>query len=100
VEASQGAAFGEDALRQDVEDWLGELDADEVFRRRDEPERTWGADGLLVRLTAIPKKPEARGGGVPIVGNPVPPAAFPSGVVRAGTGVPVIPPDPPSSRPD
>jgi hypothetical protein len=99
VEADPGASLDEHALRQDVERWLGKLEADQVFRQRDEPEHAWEAGGLLVRFTAIPKKPEARGTGVPIVGNPVSPAAYWSGVVRSGTGVPVITPEPPPTGP-
>jgi hypothetical protein len=99
VEAEPGASLDEHTLREDLERWLGQLDADEVFRKRDEPEHTWHAAGLTVRFTAIPKKPEARGLGVPIVGNPIPPAAYWSGVVRSGTGVPVITPEPPLTRP-
>jgi hypothetical protein len=99
VEVEPGASLDEDALRQDVNDWLGKLDADRVFQTRDEPEHTWEKSGLVVRFTAIPKTPEARGTGVPIVGNPVPSAAYWSGFVRAETGVPAISPDPPSARP-
>lgn len=98
LEASPDASLDEQALRQDVEDWLGQLDADQVFQERGEPEHTWEAGGLLIRFTAIPKKPEARGTGVPIVGNPVSPAAYWSGVVRANKGVPVITPERPSAR--
>lgn len=98
VEADGGASLDEDALRQDVEGWLGRLDADRVFEERDEPVHTWEAGGLLVRFTAVPKKPEARGTGVPIVGNPLSPAAYGSGFVRSGTGVPVLSAEP-SPRP-
>jgi len=97
VEANPGAGLDEQALRRNVEDWLGKLDADRVFQERGEPEHTWEAGGLVVRFTAIPKKPEARGTGVPIVGNPVSRAAYWSGFVRGDTGVPVI--APPSTRP-
>jgi hypothetical protein len=93
LEASPGASLDEHALRQDVEDWLDRLDADQVFQERGEPEHTWEAGGLLVRFTAIPKRPEARGTGVPIVGNPVSPAAYWSGRVRANTSIPVITPE-------
>lgn len=96
VEAKPGAGLDEQALRRDVEDWLGELDADQVFQERGEPEHTWEEGGLVVRFTAVPKKPEARGTRVPIVGNPVSRAAYWSGFVRGDTGVPVI--APPFSR--
>jgi hypothetical protein len=98
VTAAPDARLDEPALQRDVEAWLGRLDPDRVFHDRDEPEHTWDASGLLVRLTAIPKKAEARAVGGPVVGNPAPPDAYRSGVVRAGTGVPVMDAEPPSAH--
>jgi len=89
VQAEPDASLAEDELRRDVEGWLGQLDADQVFRDRDEPEHTWQTDGLVIRMTAIPKKPRVRQVGVPIVGNPVSGFAYQSGVVSAETGFPV-----------
>jgi hypothetical protein len=75
-----------------VEVWLDVLDRDHVFQTRSQPEHTWEGRGVLVRFTAVPKKPEARGASGPIVGNPNPPAAYSSGSTMT---VPVINPDPP-----
>lgn len=71
VDAEPEVTLDEEALLQDVETWLGRLDADHVFRQRDEPEHTWNVSALVVRFTAVPKRPEARGIRIPIVGNPL-----------------------------
>jgi hypothetical protein len=91
VEADSSAPIDEDALRRDVEAWLGGLDHERVLEAQDEPEHTWESAGLVVRFTAIPKKPDACGTSGPIVENPTPPAAYWSGVMVAA---PVLNPDP------
>jgi hypothetical protein len=55
VQADPDASLVEDDLRRDVEGWLDQLDADQIFRDRGEPEHTWEADGLVIRMTAIPR---------------------------------------------
>src|ERR687892_1475695 len=62
VEVDSSAFFDEDALRRDVAAWLGGLDHERVLQAQDEPEHTWESAGLVVRFTAIPRKPEARRG--------------------------------------
>jgi hypothetical protein len=62
VEAAPSAFLDDDALRRDVEAWLGGLDHERVLQAQDEPEHTWESAGLVVRFTAIPRKPEARRG--------------------------------------
>jgi hypothetical protein len=86
VEADSCAFLDDDALRRDVEAWLGELDHERVLEAHDEPEHTWEGDGLVVRFTAIPKTLAARGTGGPIVENPAPPAAYWSGRMVAASG--------------
>lgn len=54
-------------LRDELEGWLRELDAEEAVRGYEKrgldglPARVWAEDGWEIRFRAIPKKPEARG---------------------------------------
>jgi hypothetical protein len=92
VEVTGDVGLDEDALRRDVDGWLGRLDVEDVLRRHDEPEQTWVRDGLVVRFTAVPKLLEGRLPGLPIVGNPIATAAYRSGIVSGETGFPTVHP--------
>jgi hypothetical protein len=80
-------------LIRDVEKWLSKLDPARVAQQNGEPEHTWAEAGLIVHLTAIPRKSEARRARLQAVGNPVPSAAYRSKVVNV-TGRPVAGYDP------
>ena len=60
---------------QQAREWLNGLDVDAV-KSDHLPTLRLAVDGGEVELTAIPKKPAARGSSGPVVGNPVPPRAF------------------------
>jgi hypothetical protein len=84
VSARPDAQLDEIALRNDVETWLAQLDADRIAGTRDEPEHTWHARGLLVRFTARPRRPEARGASIPLIANALGASSYRSNLVRSG----------------
>lgn len=88
IEAETEASLDETALLTNVSAWLGELDVDREFEHRNEPEHTYENPGLVIRLTAVPRPPAARGLKIAIVGNAVAMAAYGSSYIRGDTGVP------------
>jgi hypothetical protein len=76
VEAEPGASLDKDTLREDIEEWLGELDPDAAIAEQTQPRHRLRVGGMDIQLTALPKKPEARGTSQRIVGNPVPAFAY------------------------
>ena len=88
VAAEPNTELDEEALREDVSGWLEALDVERVFAARDEPEHTYEDRGLVIRFTAVPRAPAARGLKIPTVGTAVAPEVHGTKVIRSDTGAP------------
>jgi len=86
VAAELNTELDEDALLEDVSGWLEALDVERVFAARDEPEHTYEDRGLVIRFTAVPRPPAARGLRLPTVGTAVALEVHGTKVIRSDTG--------------
>jgi hypothetical protein len=82
------ASVDDDALLRNVGAWLEGLDVKGVFEARDEPTHIYEDQGLVIRFTAVPRAPAARGLEIPTVGNAVAPEVHGTRVSRSDTGAP------------
>jgi hypothetical protein len=75
--------------------WLEGPDVERVCETRDEPTHIYEDQGLVVRLTAVPRAPAARGLKLPTVGNAVAPEVHGTKIIRSDTGAPTRAPSKP-----
>jgi hypothetical protein len=61
VAVEPDASVDEGALLRDVRAWLEGLDVERVFAARDEPTHMYEDQGVVIRFTAVPRAPAARG---------------------------------------
>jgi hypothetical protein len=80
VEVEPGILVDEQLITQivnAVQQWLDSLDPDlKIDPDGSHPTRALQAGPVAVRITALPRKPEARGASGVVVGNPSPPSAY------------------------
>jgi hypothetical protein len=88
VAVEPDASVDEGALLRDVRAWLEGLDVERVLAARDEPTHMYEDQGVVIRFTAVPRAPAARGLKIPTVGNAVAPEVHGSKVIRSDTGAP------------
>lgn len=88
VAVEPDASVDEGSLLRDVRAWLEGLDVERVFAARDEPTHMYADQGVVIRFTAVPRAPAARGLKIPTVGNAVAPEVHGSKVIRSDTGAP------------
>jgi hypothetical protein len=88
VAVEPSAGLDEDSLLRDVRSWLEGLEVNDVFEARDEPTHIYEDQGLVIRFTAVPRMPAARGLRIPTVGNAVASDVHGIKVIRADTGAP------------